>query len=152
MNQSDGSLLTACERAFRARLAWQMYRSVHGGEVRDLIADLMYLADVDRHPGGGANAAREAVCSYANEQLRPEPVPFYLGQYRPTGQDWITVAEGGTDVERADVAGCLWHVLQRADMHTGEIPAHVQDLARGRVLVADDGTAFRVIENPAHTG
>lgn len=34
--------------------------------------------------------------------------------------------------------------MQKANFRTGEISA------RGVVLVADDGTAFRVIKNPAH--
>ncbi|MGW0334291.1 hypothetical protein ACWD0J_20885 [Streptomyces sp. NPDC003011] len=78
--------------------------------------------------------------------------PVYLGQFRPAGKDWITIVEGDASVEPVDVAGCLWTQMQKADCRTGEIPAHIQDVAAGAVLVAENGTAFRVIENPAHQG
>ncbi|GAA3312097.1 hypothetical protein [Streptomyces cinereospinus] len=142
---------TTPDRAAKARLAWELYHGAHGGEISDLITDLMHLADVDDHQGGGARAARHAVADFLDEQPIWEPTPVYLGQYQPAGQDWITVAQGDESTEPEDVAGCLWTLMQKADFRTAEIPEHVKDLARGEVLVADNGTAFRVIKNPALT-
>ncbi|CUW33431.1 hypothetical protein [Streptomyces reticuli] len=133
-----------------------MYRDLHGEEIGYLIADLMHLADVDEHPGGGLRAVLNAARYYGSEQptwpVEQPTGPKYLGQFRPKGEEWITIAEGDDSVEPEDVAGLLWPQMQRADFRTGEILAHVQDLARGHVLVADNGTAFRVIENPARKG
>lgn len=142
---------TTPDRAAKARLAWELYHGANGGEISDLIADLMHLADVDEHQGGAPLAAHRGVSAYMDERPTWEPTPVYLGQYQPAGQDWITVAQGDESTEPEDVAGCLWYVMQKADFRTSEIPEHVKDLARGEVLVADDGTAFRVIKNPALT-
>jgi hypothetical protein len=146
--------LTTVDRAERARTVWEMYRDLHGEQIHYLIADLMHLADVDEL-GGGLYVTRQALAHYASEQpvwpAEPKP-PVYLGQFRPAGKDWITIAEGDESAEPEDVAGCLWTQMQNADFRTSEIPAHIQDLANGAVLVADNGTAFRVIENPARQG
>ncbi|MEW1930492.1 hypothetical protein [Streptomyces sp. NPDC088360] len=142
---------TTSDRADKARLAWEVYRGANGGEISDLITDLMHLADVDEVEGGAVRTAGYAVSNYLDEQPAWEPTPVYLGQYQPAGQDWITVATGDESTEPRDVAGCLWTLMQKADFRTGEIAEHVKDLARGYVLVADNGTAFRVIKNPAHS-
>ncbi|MEV5774249.1 hypothetical protein AB0L49_23815 [Streptomyces antimycoticus] len=147
--------LTTPDRAERARTVWEMYRDLHGDEIHYLIADLLHLADVDEHDGGGAYAARRAVADYVDERSvwSAEPkAPKYLGQFRPAGKEWITLIEGDETAEPEDVASGLWVYMQKADFRTGEIPAHVEDLAGGAVLVADNGTAFRVIENPAYSG
>lgn len=154
MNHDD---LTTPDRAERARAIWEMYRDLHGGEeIAYLIADLMHLADVDEHPGGGLRAALKGARYYSSEQptwpVEQPKEPKYLGQFRPKGEEWSTIAEGDDSVEPEDVARLLWTQMQKADFHTDEIPAHVQDLARGNVLTADNGTAFRVIENPARKG
>ncbi|MFI9801958.1 hypothetical protein [Streptomyces sp. NPDC052302] len=73
-----------------------------------------------------------------------------MGQWRPMGAEWITAAEGDWTTEPQDVAGCLWFQLERAGFQDGEIPARVAELARGVVLIGGNGTAFRVITNPAH--
>ena len=143
--------LTTPDRADRARWAWELYSTLNGATLPSLIADLMHLADVDEHIGGGVGAARQAAAEY--EAAQPtwptgSKTPKYLGQIRPAGEPWKTVVEGDETTWRVDVAGCLWPLLQRNDFRTGEISAHVEDLARGPVLVAENGTAFRVITNP----
>ncbi|NGO40600.1 hypothetical protein [Streptomyces ureilyticus] len=147
--------LTTPDRADRARMVWDLYYGAYGGGIGDLVADLMHLADVDEdeHPGGGAHAARQAVANYLDEQPTwPAGPPVYLAQYRPAGKDWITVAEGDNSVELRDVANCLWPLMQKADFRTHEIASHVDDIVRGHVLTADNGTEFRAIENPSHSG
>ncbi|MEJ8653724.1 hypothetical protein WKI65_38180 [Streptomyces sp. MS1.AVA.3] len=147
--------LTTPDRADRARVAWELYRDLHGEEIHYLIADLMHLADVDEHSGGGAHAAQRAVSDYIAEQpvwpTEPE-VPVHLGQIRPAGQDWTTVATGDDTVEPMHVAGCLRGLLRKAELRASEIQMHIERLARGEVVTASNGTAFRVIKNPANDG
>lgn len=45
--------LTTPDCAERARTVWAMYRDLHGDQIPYLITDLLHLADVDEHPGGG---------------------------------------------------------------------------------------------------
>ncbi|QHC33901.1 hypothetical protein [Streptomyces sp. HF10] len=139
-----------------ARPAWELYAKASAdGAIATLISDLAHLADIEGEPGGGRRVLRLARTEYL-EDLRRYPVvapkvPRYLGQFSPEG-DWITIVEGDATAERADVANCLWVQMQRAGLHTDEIPAHVEDLVRGAVLTADNGTRFRVIDNPACSG
>ncbi|MFF8293614.1 hypothetical protein ACF068_31020 [Streptomyces sp. NPDC016309] len=145
--------LTTPDHAARARVFWEAYRELCGEEISNLITDLMHLADVDEHFGGGAHAVRQAVADYVAEQPvwpRQMKTPRYLGQFRPAGSGWLTIATGDETAEPMDVAGCLWDRMQKAGFRTGEIQAHMQDLVAGEVLVADDGTAFRVIDNPEY--
>ncbi|POX58807.1 hypothetical protein C3492_35300 [Streptomyces sp. Ru62] len=155
--------------AEQARPAWELYQKTPGAtQIAELITDLLHLADKIERPGGAERAIEEAVAEYRRDRARylefmvervkrgrsatAPKLPVYLGQFRPAGQDWITIAEGYETAERIDVAGCLTVQMQKADFRTGEIRAHVEDLARGAVLTADNGTAFRVIENPARQG
>ncbi|MEU1312600.1 hypothetical protein ABZ419_27425 [Streptomyces cinnamoneus] len=137
--------LTAADRAERARTVWEMYRDLHGERIHYLIADLLHLADVDEHPGGGDYAAQRAAAHYDAERPVWGKTPVYLAQYRPAGKDWITVARGDETVEAHEVASCMWRLMQKADLRTGEIQMHINDLAQGSVITADNGTAFRVI-------
>ncbi|MEU7322633.1 hypothetical protein ABZ682_19065 [Streptomyces griseoviridis] len=150
---SDG--ITIRDFAELARPAWGLYAEAAGsGRVSELISDLMHLSDVLGEDGGGMGAVRTAVGDYLQEleQRSPSATPALLGQFCPRGQDWITIVEGEESVDRQDVANCLRVQMQAADMHTDELPGHVEDLARGVVLVADNGTAFRVIPNPEYRG
>ncbi|MEV6179926.1 hypothetical protein [Streptomyces sp. NPDC052015] len=145
--------LTTPDRAARARTAWELYHGAYGGEVADLVTDLLHLADVDELPKGGADTVRRAAASYvAQLPLWPvkasKPAPVYLAQYRPKGGNWITVAEGDATTEVRDVANCLWYLLQKHGFRTGEIALHIDDIARGDVLTAEDGVEFRAIRNP----
>ncbi|MFI9311199.1 hypothetical protein [Streptomyces triculaminicus] len=141
--------LTTPDRAERVRVLWETYRDLHDGEIRFFIADLLHLADVDEHPGGGAGAVQSAVEYYMEERKVWEEQPVYLAQFLPAGKsDWVTVARGDDTVEARDVAMCMWRLMQKADLRTGEIPMHIDDLVRGAVVTADNGTAFRVIKNP----
>ncbi|MGW3200014.1 hypothetical protein ACWDBD_36715 [Streptomyces sp. NPDC001118] len=147
--------LTTPDRAERARIAWELYRDLHGDKIEYLIADLMHLADVDEHPGGGAHAARRAVAHYVGEgptwPVEPQ-APLYLAQYRPKGGDWITVAEGDDSVELRDVANCLWRLMQKHGFYTSEIALHIDDIVRGDVLTAENGAEFRAFKNPDYRG
>ncbi|GAA5216967.1 hypothetical protein [Streptomyces thinghirensis] len=146
------SEMTTPDRADRARAAWELYRDTHGGEVevKDLIADLMHLADVDDVPGGGVYAARRGAADYTAELpawLPEKPVHrgAYLAQTRPTGQPWITV-DGGAD--RHAVAEKLLSGMHRVGFRIADIPGHVADLTSGRTLTSEQGHEFRVISNP----
>lgn len=142
---------TTVDCAERARMVWEMYRDLHGDEIHFLIADLMHLADVDEHPGGGVLAVREAMAHYADEQpIWPaEPTaPRYLAQFRPKGEDWITAATGDETVELREVASSMWRLMETHGFRPAEITLHLDDLVRGDVLTAEDGTEFRAIENP----
>lgn len=142
--------LTTPDRADRARAAWEAYRSAHGGEVQDLISDLLHLADVDELPGGGTYAARRGVSNYVAElptwpAETQEITGAYLAQTRPASKGWITV--GGGDDPRG-VAEQLWEGMQAVGFLVSELPGHVDDLAAGRILTAEDGHEFRVIKRP----
>ncbi|MEW1552249.1 hypothetical protein [Streptomyces tsukubensis] len=144
--------LTTPDRAERARAFWEGYRDRFGGDVSSLIADLMHLADVDEHADGGPDTVRRAVGCYAAAQplwpAEERKAPKYLAQFRPEGQEWITVAEGDDAVEPEDVACCLWIHMLEAGMPTEAMPDLADDMARGVVLVARNGTAFRLFVNP----
>ena len=59
--------VTSDDRADRARDAWELYSSAHGGsEIQDLIADLAHLADLETEDGGSA-ALASAEMHYAAE-------------------------------------------------------------------------------------
>ncbi|MET8680971.1 hypothetical protein ABZW18_26170 [Streptomyces sp. NPDC004647] len=144
----DESDLTTPDRAERARKAWELYRSEHGGGVQDLISDLLHLADVDEHPGGASYAGRRGVASYVAEVPtwptgQPECTGAYLAQTRPAGRGWINVAGG--DDPRA-VAEELWHAMQVVGFRICDLAGHVDDLAEGHVLTSEDGHDFRVIK------
>lgn len=135
---------TTPDRADRVRLAWELYRGAYPhSELSDMIADLMHLADVDEHTGGGAHAARRAVVDYMDEGPAWSKQPVYVAQMRRKGQDWITVGEGDDTVDLRDVANLLWPQLQKHGFRTGEIALHIDDIVRGDVLTAENGTEFR---------
>ncbi|MGW2724107.1 hypothetical protein [Streptomyces sp. NPDC001492] len=144
---------TTPDRADRVRLAWDLYQGAYpGAELSDMIADLMHLADVDEHTGGGGHAARRAVVDYMDEgPAWPKPV-VYVAQMRPKGGDWITIGEGDDTVGLRDVANVLWPQLQKHGFRTGEIPLHIDDIVRGEVLTAENGTEFRAFAVAAHRG
>ncbi|GHH31457.1 hypothetical protein [Streptomyces rubradiris] len=154
-----------------ARPAWELYQKTPGTgatRIAELITDLLHLADKMGQPGGAERTIQEAVAEYRNERVgyleyMVEQVvrggsaaapksPRYLGQFRPAGRDWITIVEGDETAEPIDVAGCLRAQMQRADLRTGEIQSLVEGIARGEVITADNGTAFRVIEHPTCQG
>jgi hypothetical protein len=141
---------TTPDRAERARDHWNAYVAQHGGEyLQELIADLAHLADVDEYPGGGLHVLCRALTYYKAEQPAwPTPAPRYSGQYRLKGKAWITVATGDETAELLDMARCMGRLMQTHGFRTGELGLHFDDLARGEVLTADDGTQFRAIESP----
>ncbi|MGY5099501.1 hypothetical protein [Streptomyces sp. 900105245] len=146
--------LTTPDRADRAREAWDLYRRTHGGEIGDLIADLMHLADVDDIPGGGAHAARMGAVHYTAElpSWLPESRVYtgaYLAQTRPAGQAWITVGDG---TDRHAVADQLVNGMHRVGFRIADMSGHVADLVTGHVLTSEQGHEFRVITNPLVSG
>lgn len=146
--------LTTPDRADRARQAWDLYQAAHGGKLQDLIADLMHLADVDEHPGGGKYAARHAVINYASELPTwpagtKEYTGSYLAQTRPAGQGWITVGDGDDVLA---VAEDLVHGMHRVGFRMADMSEHVKDLAAGLILTSEQDHEFRVIANPATSG
>lgn len=148
--------LTTPDRADRARMAWEIYSAAHGGEVCDLVADLLHLTDVDEHPGGGVFTAHRAVTHYEAEMPTwpaERKVPVFLAQFRPNREaDWITVGTGDETVELREVANLLWTLLQKHGFRTGEIALHIDDIVRGDVLTAENGAEFRALKNPDHQG
>ncbi|MFE7447798.1 hypothetical protein ACFU7X_45885 [Streptomyces chartreusis] len=143
--------LTTPDRAARARMAFELYQGAYeAAHISDLIGDLMHLADVDGHPGGAARAARHALRDYMDET--PTMPPVYVAQMRPKGGDWITVGEGDDSVDLRDVANLLWRQLQKHGFRTGEIALHIDDIVRGDVLTAENGTEFRAFKTPHYSG
>ncbi|MGW4883432.1 hypothetical protein [Streptomyces murinus] len=148
-----GSDPTAVAAAARARPVWEVYCGAGNDLIHDLIVDLLHMADVDGHAGGGRYAAQRALEDYGMERFGPvEVAPFpprsraYLSQVRPVGcRMWITVEEG--DEPRA-TASSLTRLMQAADLRTGELAGFLDDLVRGECVTADDGAAFRVRRNP----
>ncbi|MDG5807887.1 hypothetical protein P9869_35625 [Streptomyces ossamyceticus] len=144
---------TTPDRAARARMAWELYRGAYSGsEIGDLITDLMHLADVDEHLGGGAHAGHQGVNAYLDEQPTWEKPAVYLVQFRPKGGEWITIVKGDDSVELREVADHLWTVLQRHGFRTGEIASHIDDIVRGDILTAECGAEFRAFKNPHYQG
>src|ERR1044072_2788256 len=124
LNFSD---LTTPDRAERARKAWEIYSTAHGGEVQDLISDLLHLADVDEIPGGGAYVARRGVENYMAELATwpsetPHATGSYLAQVRHPGGPWTTV--GGGD-DRRVVADTLRSGMERVGFRFSELSDHV---------------------------
>ncbi|MER6408995.1 hypothetical protein ABT269_37170 [Streptomyces viridosporus] len=139
------------ERAHRARTAFEVYHLMYGGEVSDLAADLLHLAEVDELPGGAQETARYALLHYTSAPetwpaAPPRTPPAYLAQFRPRGrEDWITAAQGNAP---RPVTERLWRLLQNKGYESSQIPRCVDDLVRGAVLTAKDGTRFRTIPHP----
>ncbi|MGN9763106.1 hypothetical protein [Streptomyces sp. SD31] len=138
---------TTPDRAERVRLSWELYRAAYPhSEPSDMIADLMHLADVDEHTGGGAHAARRAIVDYMDEGPDWSTPPVYVAQMRRKGGDWITIGQGDDTVELRDVANLLWSQLQKHGFRTGEIALHIDDIVRGDVLTAENGTEFQAFK------
>ncbi|WP_186779907.1 hypothetical protein [Streptomyces salinarius] len=146
--------LTTPDRADRARAAWELYHRAHAGQIKDLIADLMHLADVDDLPGGGVYAARRGAADYTAELpawLPETPVRrgAYLAQTRPAGQTWVTVDDGD---DQDAVAEKLLSGMHRVGFRIADLPGYIADLAAGHILTSEQGHEFRVIANPAVSG
>lgn len=135
--------------ADRARTAWELYRDESGGELQDLISDLLHLAHVDEHPGGAEFTATQALANYTAEVPEPptEITGAHLAQTRPAGREWLTVA-GGDD--RRAAAEELRQAMQVVGLLTSEMDGHIDDLTKGYVLTSDGGHAFRVLNQPDH--
>ncbi|WP_338684547.1 hypothetical protein QD712_29395 [Streptomyces acidiscabies] len=147
---------TASESADRAREVWEVYCDSAKDVIHSLIVDLLHLADVDGHPGGGRYAAERAVEDYGIERFglfEGAPLPprtrAYVAEVLPVGyQAWVGVDEGD---EPREAGASLTRLMQAADLATGELGGFLEDMARGECVTADDGTAFRVRRNPFHS-
>lgn len=101
-------------------------------DIRVTAKGLMVLED-GRHP---------------NNEPYTGPTP-YAAQVRhatrhPEDPDrgWTTLFRGRTEYEAAEQ---LWETLQREGFRTGELPAHIADLAKEHVLSTERGVEFRVL-------
>jgi hypothetical protein len=139
--------ITTPDHAERVRDLFEVYGFAYTQQIRDMITDLLHLADVDEYAGGGAQAAREAVSRYVAERPVWPTAPVYLGQYRPAGQGWITLVHGVESVDRLHVAGSLCVLVRGDGLRFSELQLRIQDLVVGEVVTADDGTAFRVVRS-----
>ncbi|MET8661399.1 MULTISPECIES: hypothetical protein [Streptomyces] len=138
--------LTTPDRADRARAAWAAYSATEGGELWDLITDLLHLADVDNEFPDSDYVLDRAVANHqAEAPTWPVPLPkaeaICLAQVHALGQDWVTV--GAFDCPRA-AADSLRSAMETVGFQPPEIPAHVDDLMDGRILTSNCGFGFRV--------
>lgn len=144
------SNLTTPDRADRARKAWEIYKTVHGGEIQDLVSDLLHLADVDEVPGGGAYTAERAVRYYTAELPEwptegPKFAGTYVAQTRSADGPWLTVGSGDGLSETAET---LISGMQQVGFYTSDMAGHVGDLVKGHILTSEAGHEFRVTRNP----
>ncbi|GAA1561992.1 hypothetical protein GCM10009678_51130 [Actinomadura kijaniata] len=140
--------LTTPDRADRARKAFDLYRTEHGGLLQDLVADLMHLAEVDECPGGAVTVVKWAVIAFLAEQ--PSwPTEESAGGEHYVGQagmadDWVSV-ECGEDPR--EVAHEMVPLMLHAGFYSCDMAGHIDDLIKGHILTAETGIAFRIIKS-----
>lgn len=135
--------LTPKDRADRARPAFALYVKANGtSEIRELIADLMHLADMTTEDGGITEAAM-AAAAYSMHTGEG-----YLAQVRHPGEDnWWTM--GGTD-SKPETAALLVATMEMTGVHIEDLADYVNRLVAGEVLKSPSGHEWRVISGSNH--